>query len=163
MAMDHAKTVSDAISGAPREDDGCSAMPSNPKLRRLDLVAPMIEPLKVGLDDDSSIEEDDEDMFDDDAFTFGDEDFQALMSHEMMKRLPTSIKLPHQIPSHGRAAAMPPASPNAPRNPLLRSVSAPAISDKMGVDSMPSTATSSMGEFIFSFVFSRLSLGEEPA
>ena len=52
----------------------------------LDGIEPMIEPLKVCLDDDSSIEDGDEDMFDDDAFYFGDEDFAALMSHESMKR-----------------------------------------------------------------------------
>jgi hypothetical protein len=49
-------------------------------------MEPTVEPLKVCLDDDSSIEDGDEDMFDDDAFYFGDEDFEALMSHESMKR-----------------------------------------------------------------------------
>jgi hypothetical protein len=61
------------------------------------------EPLKVCLDDDSSIEDGDEDMFDDDAFTFGDEDFQAIMSHEALKRMSPSINpIPH---GHGRPAA----------------------------------------------------------
>lgn len=46
---------------------------------------PLFEPLKLCLDDSST--EGDEDMFDDDAFTFGDEDFQTLMSHDSMKRL----------------------------------------------------------------------------
>ncbi len=49
---------------------------------------PTFEPLKLCLDDSST--EGDEDMFDDDAFTFGDEDFQALMAHDSMRRM--SIK-----------------------------------------------------------------------
>ena len=49
---------------------------------------PTFEPLKLCLDDSST--EGDEDMFDDDAFTFGDEDFQALMAHDSMRQM--SIK-----------------------------------------------------------------------
>jgi hypothetical protein len=68
-------------------------------------VTPTFEPLKVCLDDDSSIEDGDEDMFDDDAFYFGDEDFQALLSRVpaktpvspsriMTSSLPTQPNLP---------------------------------------------------------------------
>lgn len=53
---------------------------------------PTFEPLKLCLDDSST--EDDEDMFDDDAFTFGDEDFQTLMSHESMKRMSIRSQIP---------------------------------------------------------------------
>lgn len=55
---------------------------------------PTFEPLKLCLDDSST--EGDEDMFDDDAFTFGDEDFQTLMSHDCMKRM--SIKSQMLLP-----------------------------------------------------------------
>ncbi|KAL3765729.1 hypothetical protein ACHAWU_009697 [Discostella pseudostelligera] len=53
---------------------------------------PSFEPLKLCLDDSST--EGDEDMFDDDAFTFGDEDFQTLMSHDSMKRLSIKSQTP---------------------------------------------------------------------
>jgi hypothetical protein len=63
---------------------------------------PTFEPLKVCLDDDSSIEDGDEDMFDDDAFYFGDEDFQALLSRIPAKapvspRILTSSNMHNQI------------------------------------------------------------------
>jgi len=90
---------------------------------------PTYEPLKVCLDDDSSIEED-EDMFDDDAFTFGDEDFEALMSHESMQRLVRA-----QIPTPSSCG---PASPASSGCSALHKKSS-----SMGLDSLPSTAPSS--------------------
>lgn len=109
------------------------------------LVATHTEPLNVCLDDDSSIEDGDDDMFDDDAFAFGDEDFQALMSHEAMQRM---------LPSHShcygtRASAAVPAPHSHP--PLY--ASAPRLSEKaagsadsstQAADSPPSTAASSI-------------------
>lgn len=99
------------------------------------------EPLKVCLDDDSSIEDgddDDDDMFDDDAFTFGDEDFQALMAHDNMKKVTASIT------SHesGRisAASTSISTPNASHIPLHKDSS--IDSDKVA-ESLPSTAASS--------------------
>ena len=101
------------------------------------------EPLKVCLDDDSSIEDgdDDDDMFDDDAFTFGDEDFQALMAHDNMKKVTASIT------SHesGRISAASNtltsiSTPNASHIPLHKDSS--IDSDKV-VESLPSTAASS--------------------
>ncbi|KAL7492728.1 hypothetical protein ACHAWT_001746 [Skeletonema menzelii] len=87
-----------------REDGPASPMHEDvhqqPLLRGLE---PILEPLKVCLDDDSSIEDGDEDMFDDDAFYFGDEDFAALMSHESMKRrasAPASAALANQSSLH---------------------------------------------------------------
>lgn len=96
------------------------------------------EPLKVCLDDDSSIEDSDDDMFDDDAFTFGDEEFQALMSHESMKRVTASIKsqlsLDRSAPNLSHMDA-----PNA-HLPLHQSSS---IDLDKAADSLPSTAASS--------------------
>lgn len=87
-----------------REDGPASPMHEDvhqqPLLRGME---PILEPLKVCLDDDSSIEDGDEDMFDDDAFYFGDEDFAALMSHESMKRrasAPASAALANQSSLH---------------------------------------------------------------
>ena len=95
------------------------------------------EPLKVCLDDDSSIEDSDDDMFDDDAFTFGDEEFQALMSHESMKRVTASIKsqlfLDRSAPNLSHMDA------NA-HLPLHQSSS---IDIDKAADSLPSTAASS--------------------
>ena len=69
----------------------------------------IFEPLKVCLDDDSSIEDsDDEDMFDDDAFTFGDEDFQALMSN--MKK----SQISHDRSSLTTSAATPSSNTHSP-------------------------------------------------
>lgn len=48
----------------------------------LEDVKPTFEPLKVCLDDDSSLEDGDEDIFDDKDFCFGDDDFQALLTRE---------------------------------------------------------------------------------
>ena len=102
------------------------------------------EPLKVCLDDDSSIEDgdDDDDMFDDDAFTFGDEDFQALMAHDNMKKVTASIT------SHesGRISAASTTSTslsttsNASHIPLHKGSSIDL--DKV-IESLPSTAASS--------------------
>ena len=60
----------------------CNPLTSDPltDLMGINRTDATFEPLKVCLDDDSSIEDGDEDMFDDDAFYFGDEDFQALLS-----------------------------------------------------------------------------------
>lgn len=60
----------------------CNPLTSDPliDLMGINRTEATFEPLKVCLDDDSSIEDGDEDMFDDDAFYFGDEDFQALLS-----------------------------------------------------------------------------------
>ena len=91
------------------------------------------EPLKVCLDDDSSIEDsDDEDMFDDDAFTFGDEDFQALMSH--MKK--------SQISPDRSSLTTSAATPSSnTHSPLHQSASIDSA-DK-ATESLPSTAASS--------------------
>ena len=94
---------------------------------------PTYETLKVCLDDDSSIEDEDEDMFDDDAFTFGDEDFEALMSHESMQRLVRA-----QISTLSTCGPASPASSTC--SPLHRK------SSSVGLDSLPSTAPSSSGE-----------------
>jgi len=103
-------------------------------------VLPIIEPLKVCLDDDSSIEDGDEDMFDDDAFYFGDEDFAALMSHNSMKRMrPT-------MPSSASAAL---ANQSSPHPPLHHSAS--MFNDHLGIGSVTAssseTALSSTGKF----------------
>jgi len=91
---------------------------------------PTYETLKVCLDDDSSIEDEDEDMFDDDAFTFGDEDFEALMSHESMQRLVRA-----QISTLSTCGPASPASSTC--SPLHKK------SSSVGLDSLPSTAPSS--------------------
>lgn len=98
---------------------------------------PIYEPLKVCLDDDSSIEDEDEDMFDDDAFTFGDEDFEALMSHESMQRL---VRTQISTPSSPTCGPESPASSSC--SPLHKKTSS------MGLDSLPSTAPSSSGESV---------------
>eukprot|EP01083_Nonionella_stella_P000799 2293_1 len=75
-------------------------------------------------------------MFDDDAFTFGDEDFQALMAHDNMKKVTASIT------SHesGRITAASISTSNAPYIPVHKDT--PIDSDKV-VESLPSTAASS--------------------
>jgi len=96
-----------ASSGAMSGEQG-QASPMHEDVHQLPLLGgmePTVEPLKVCLDDDSSIEDGDEDMFDDDAFYFGDEDFEALMSHESMKRTrrstaPASAALANQSSLH---------------------------------------------------------------
>jgi len=149
FAMERAESVNETNNGVP--PDGCSASASHQK-NCLAVVATTFEPLKICLDDDSSIEDGDEDMFDDDAFNFGDEDCQALMSHEAMKRMTVSIK--SQIPHcHGRLAAPASAAIAAQNSHHPLHSSASLISDKAtstdssshgGVDSMPSTTTSSI-------------------
>lgn len=101
------------------------------------------EPLKVCLDDDSSTEGSDEDMFDDDAFTFGDEDFQAIMSHEAMKRMLTRVtQVPH---SYGRPAAHSLADMSPQNLSFLPShQSVPLLSNKVSdisADSSPATSS----------------------
>lgn len=97
LAMESEKFASEASVFPP--SGCCSASCSldlHQDMDRKSCLVKTYEPLKVCLDDDSSIEDGDEDMFDDDAFTFGDEDFQAIMSHEASKRMSTSINLiPH--------------------------------------------------------------------
>ena len=140
-----------AMGGAgPVEDSGCSSTPleAAPRVSCLEDVAPTVEPLKVGLDDDSSLEDGDEDMFDDDAFAFGDEDFQALMSHEAMRRM-----MHPPSPGGGSASAAPAAA--APHALLPRHAHAHASfpaakaagAAEAGGDSAPSTRSSSFGEF----------------
>ena len=105
-------------------------------------MKPTVEPLKVCLDDDSSIEDGDEDMFDDDAFYFGDEDFEALMSHESMKRPRPGLGRINNAPA---SAAL--ADENS-QSPLQHSAS---MFNDLGIDgvaaSSSSTAASSYGEF----------------
>jgi hypothetical protein len=102
------------------------------------------EPLKVCLDDDSSIEDGDEDMFDDDAFTFGDEDFQAIMSHEAMKRMSTmTTQVPH---SYGRPVAQSSGDISPQNSSFLPShQSAPLLSNKVSdISAASSPAASSV-------------------
>mmetsp|Transcript_9405 Transcript_9405/g.15342 ORF Transcript_9405/g.15342 Transcript_9405/m.15342 type:complete len:320 (-) Transcript_9405:62-1021(-) len=150
IAMERTKSANETNNGVPLDE--CSVSASHHKIC-LAVVATTFEPLKVCLDDDSSIEDGDEDMFDDDAFTFGDEDFQALMSHEAMKRMTVSIK--SQIPHcHGRLATPASAAIAAQYSHHPLHSNASLISDKAsstdssshghGVDSMPSTAASSI-------------------
>lgn len=105
-------------------------------------MKPTVEPLKVCLDDDSSIEDGDEDMFDDDAFYFGDEDFEALMSHESMKRPRPGLGRINNAPA---SAAL--ADENS-QSPLQHSAS---MFNDLGIGSAAasssSTAASSYGEF----------------
>mmetsp|Transcript_9926 Transcript_9926/g.21469 ORF Transcript_9926/g.21469 Transcript_9926/m.21469 type:complete len:337 (+) Transcript_9926:44-1054(+) len=154
------------IAATTRLPSECCAQHS-PLHSYLGTSSPTIEPLKVCLDDDSSIEDGDEDMFDDDAFTFGDEDFQALMSHESMKRMSASFNIPSSshyssqavVPlhdEHGQLAspasssdviAVPsPLHGNNTSSPLSKAVSTDSSSSysQGGVDSMPSTAASSI-------------------
>eukprot|EP00986_Skeletonema_menzelii_P006125 scaffold2315_cov139-Skeletonema_menzelii.AAC.7 len=123
-----------------REDGPASPMHEDvhqqPLLRGME---PILEPLKVCLDDDSSIEDGDEDMFDDDAFYFGDEDFAALMSHESMKRrasAPASAALANQSSLHP---------------PLHHSAS--MFNDHIGIATASSSSTTALsststGEFV---------------
>lgn len=93
-------------------------------------IEPIIEPLKVCLDDDSSIEDGDEDMFDDDAFYFGDEDFAALMSHESMKR---------RASAHASAAL---AHQSSLQPPLHHSAS--MFNDHLGIVTASSSSTTAL-------------------
>jgi len=140
--MEYSETINETKNGV-RSNACCVSAP--PPKCCLGLVVTTIEPLKVCLDDDSSIEDGDEDMFDDDAFTFCDEDFQALMSHEAMQRI---------IPSHSRCRGTPASAVVAAPNsypPLHSGASlipekAASIADSstQGVDLPPSTAASSI-------------------
>lgn len=102
------------------------------------------EPLKVCLDDDSSIEDgdDDDDMFDDDAFTFGDEDFQALMAHDNMKKVTASITSHEsgRISAASTTTSTSLSTSNASHIPLHNGTS---IDSGTVVESLPSTAASS--------------------
>ena len=120
-----------------------SSMTNDDDSHDVQQIVTTYEPLKVCLDDDSSIEDgdDDDDMFDDDAFTFGDEDFQALMAHNNMKKVMTSITS-HES-SRMSAASTTTASistVNAPHIPLHKGTS---VDPDKGVESLPSTAASS--------------------
>ncbi len=53
---------------------------------RLEDVKPTFEPLKVCLDDDSSLDDGEENIFDDKDFYFGDEDIQSLMARDTKGR-----------------------------------------------------------------------------
>jgi hypothetical protein len=96
-------------------------------------VTPTFEPLKVCLDDDSSIEDGDEDMFDDDAFYFGDEDFQALLS-----RVPTNMPIPSNRIS---SSALPTQYSFIP----LHHNAAPPTTDSIGISEPVSAASSTTG------------------
>ena len=105
---------------------------------------PTFEPLKFCLDD-SSTEDGDEDMFDDDAFTFGDEDFQALMSHDSMRMRRLSIK--SQIPcSHDRpvASTLADAPPIPAHLPLHEQADKIVEAGNASTDSSTATGTSSV-------------------
>lgn len=96
-------------------------------------VTPTFEPLKVCLDDDSSIEDGDEDMFDDDAFYFGDEDFQALLS-----RVPTKMPIPSNRIS---SSALPTQNSSIP----LHHNAAPPTTDSIGISEPVSAESSATG------------------
>lgn len=152
-AMEHSEAAgitNDATAPGECSASASSTLDAHHKTSFLGDVATTFEPLKVGLDDDSSIDDSDDDMFDDDAFTFGDEDFAALMSHETMKRMSVSIK--SQTPP-SRAAVPSTATIAAPNSMLPLHHTASLLSDKSscgadpGIDSLPTTAASSTGEF----------------
>ena len=111
------------------------------------------EPLKVCLDDDSSIEDgdDDDDMFDDDAFTFGDEDFQALMAHDNMKKVTASITSHEsgRISAASTTTSTSLSTSNASHIPLHNGTS---IDSGTVVESLPSTAASSQVSIKVEFV-----------
>jgi hypothetical protein len=95
--------------GAVVQSGGISTSQLDAGIMGVERVEPSYEPLKVCLDDDSSIEDGDEDMFDDDAFYFGDEDFQALLSRVPAKApvSPNRIMMPTQtsfLPLHHTVA-----------------------------------------------------------
>lgn len=121
---------------APRvELGGASSVGTSSSESSFDLhkKTTIFEPLKVCLDDDSSIEDsDDEDMFDDDAFTFGDEDFQTLMSN--MKK----SQISPDRSSLTTSAATPSSNTHSPLHQ-----SASIDSTDKAAESLPSTAASS--------------------
>jgi hypothetical protein len=120
-----------------------SSSPSYPAKSWLGLVT-TFEPLKVCLDDDSSIEDEDEDMFDDDAFTFDDKDFQAIMSHEAIKRMSlnsisvisrsTSLSSVESLPLYHTTSSCP-LLPSHPSAPLLSKAT------DISTDSSPAAST----------------------
>lgn len=130
---------------------------SNPSdMQHIDLgnLAPTFEPLKVCLDDDTSIEDGDEDMFDDEDFYFGDEDFQALLSRESLKRVVVPVKSSSAVvglqstSSQPSSAAIANHSTQQPlnHNTLLFSDTNNSNNPLRCMDSGPSSAASSSGE-----------------
>lgn len=89
-----------------RQLSGTSTSQLDANLMGLHGVQPTFEPLKVCLDDDSSIEDGDEDMFDDDAFYFGDEDFQALLSR-IPAKTPVSPRILTSSNMHNQNSFLP--------------------------------------------------------
>ncbi|KAL7515544.1 hypothetical protein ACHAXN_013427 [Cyclotella atomus] len=89
-----------------RQLSGTSTSQLDANLMGLHGVQPTFEPLKVCLDDDSSIEDGDEDMFDDDAFYFGDEDFQALLSR-IPAKAPVSPRILTSSNMHNQNSFLP--------------------------------------------------------
>ena len=131
-----------AVSSGAMSGEQSPAAPMHEDVHQQPLLSgiePLSEPLKVCLDDDSSIEDGDEDMFDDDAFYFGDEDFAALMSHESMKR-------PRRSTAPASAAL---ASQSSLHPPLHHSAS--MFNEHLGIGSVTAsssaTALSSTGKF----------------
>ncbi|KAL7465210.1 hypothetical protein ACHAXS_005540 [Conticribra weissflogii] len=66
---------------------------------RLEDVKPTFEPLKVCLDDDSSLDDGEENIFDDKDFYFGDEDIQSLMARDTKSRKISTSNTSHIQPS----------------------------------------------------------------
>ena len=141
LAVEREGTVGKASDAVPTTIDS-SASSSIDAQQTSSLGNVAYEPLKVCLDDDSSIEDDEEDMFDDDAFTFGDEDFEALMSHESMKRVVSSSNKTHALHVLDQTAVTS-ATDAAPNAPLpLHHHGAPSLiaASSSSAESSPSTS-----------------------
>lgn len=143
MEADAMKWPDTAVGPRAMPSDECSA-----SAQLGNIIAPTFEPLKVCLDDDSSIDDSDDDMFDDDAFTFGDDDFETLMSHESMKRMTASIKShAPKTPAAATLAAQNSLLPLHRSSSLLSEKAGSSCGADLGVDSsLPTTAASSTGE-----------------
>lgn len=99
--------------------DCSSTLDTMPKISLyLDGVVRTTEPLKVCLDDDTSIEDGDDDMFDDEDFYFGDEDFQALLSRETKGKRVLTTPIAPQLSQGGSASACPTPFPQSSHPPL---------------------------------------------